>query len=803
MRFSSFRYFLMLASVLVTGFSAVAGRAADPTFEQVLPARNTTALLEYGSKVLRGLDGGGIIVWDREDPGATERWTSGRDLSGNFITDLTWTGQHVWVATLGAGLTRVKNLDTAPEFRQYTNNIGSLDITSVTGTVIGDGERVYYGMFGEGLGQINSGLPGNLFTVGDGLISNDVTTLQMFQDELFVGTTIGISRLANNEFTDQNEGLSNLVINDLTLDDNGNLLAASNVGVHQWDPDAQTWSFLGSIGSRVVDITSSAGLVYALGLNPDGSAVLSEYDGATWTPIALPYFECTAIDGGEEFWIGGPTVWFTAGGRLEYNYLGRRLAGNDFDTSVNAATQVSNCEGVAFGADDTAWMGDWHGFNITRYDPRDNSFLFIFERPHAANDTLNLFPGLGNVLSIVGAPDGMVFAGQFAGGGVLKFNPSTRTTDLMDPDNSGLQGRLIFNLVVHPDGPLIIVHKEEDTQRVEVLVDPENWTGTANWVLPPMDQGLDSGTSIWDALVERRDIIWFAVEDGGLMRWDINGPDAGPNDPLTWFDQSDDVWYDPVTFYSGTSLDPGKTVGLALGHDGTIWAGGNGLVQFSYEIVGSTSIKAVSLLDFKEKTSSSVNGLVNGNVKDIAVDNNGDIWVATATGLNRVSPQGEDALISAWIDLPNYLANPTNQVFYSPNVIAPMPGNNYAKIVPSHSGRQMLLSADQGTTLITVGSGPGSSGIDDPLKHVYAYPNPWVPGEPADQLTIGGLPDGTIGVEVYNVEGQLVFSDKSVAVNKGFWEGDNKRGNPVSSGMYILRITTGGLTTTRTLAVVR
>jgi len=58
-------------------------------------------------------------------------------------------------------------------------------------------------------------------------------------------------------------------------------------------------------------------------------------------------------------------------------------------------------------------------------------------------------------------------------------------------------------------------------------------------------------------------------------------------------------------------------------------------------------------------------------------------------------------------------------------------------------------------------------------------------------------------VEIYNVEGQLVFSHNSVAVNTGFWEGDNIRGNPVSSGMYVLRITTGGLTTTRILAVVR
>jgi len=188
---------------------------------------------------------------------------------------------------------------------------------------------------------------------------------------------------------------------------------------------------------------------------------------------------------------------------------------------------------------------------------------------------------------------------------------------------------------------------------------------------------------------------------------------------------------------------------------------------------------------------------------DIAVDKNGDVWVATATGLNRVHPRGDDALITAWIDLPNYLANPDYGVLYSPNVIAPLPGNTYAKIAPSHSGRQMLLSSDQGTTLITVGAGPGLSVEGDPLESAYCYPNPWVPGDSARQLKIGGLPFETVRVDIYNVEGQLLFTDIAVAVDKEFWEGDNKWGSPVSSGMYVLKITTGGHTTTRILAVVR
>ena len=816
MRISTTRYFQhtltagplsLICFLLFTSFATVTARAAEPEFEQILHAANTTALLEQGGKVLRGLDGGGIIVLDHKNGDATERWTSGPDLSGNFISDMAWTGQNVWIATIGSGMTRVTNLDMNPEFRQYLNNLGDLDITAVTGTIIGDGERVFYGMAGKGVGQINSGLSGNIYTAEeDGLISNDITALEMLGSDLFVGTPVGISRFANNAFTDQNNGLTNLMINDLIVDSDGNLLAASNAGIHQWDPIGESWSLLGDIGNRVVDLASMEGKVFALGRTISGGGVLSEYDGAAWNPIALPHAECTAIDAGEEMWISGPTQRVTDGGQLTSNYLGRLLDDGTFNSLVAVSTQVANCIGVAIDAAGSVWMGDSFGFQVSRYDPEDNSFLFIFERPHAVNDTLNLFPGLGNVLSILGTSDGTVYASQFAAGGVLKFNPATGTTDLIDPDNSGLQGRRILNLVAHPDGPVIVLHDAGDAQRVEVLVEPGNWADTGSWMLPPMDQGLGSGGSVGDALVEKRDIIWFPVQDLGLVRWDVNGPDAGPNDPLTWFDPSDDVWYDPVTVFPGSTLDPGGAVALTLGRDGSLWAGGNGLVQFRYELTGGTSLATTVVQDLEQKSPSTpeIEGLVNGDVRDIATDHNGDIWVSTLSGLNRVSPRGEESLVTAWIDVGNYLSNPDYGMLYSPNVIAPLPGQSYVRLVASPDKRRMVLSSDRGTTLITVGPGPTAGGEgEDPLKPIYAYPNPWTPGENADQLSLGRLPSETVAVEIYNVEGQVVFTDKSVAQETGFWEGDNIVGKPVASGMYILKITSGGRTTTRIVAVER
>jgi streptogramin lyase len=487
----------------------------------------------------------------------------------------------------------------------------------------------------------------------------------------------------------------------------------------------------------------------------------------------------------------------TVGGTLTQNYLGRHLAGNEYETVLTIAAQAGNTEGVAFGADGTVWLGDRSGFHATGYDPGDQSFLEIYETPHGENDTLNVFPGRGNMLSIAGAPDGTVYISQYAGGGVIKYNAATTGhTDLMEPGNSGLQGRSIINLAVHPDGPLMVMHDWVDAQKVEILVDPDNWSSPTSWYLPPMAEGLGLGPSVWDALVERPDIIWFAVEDAGLVCWDINGP-------LTWFDETDDVWYDPIGFFPGTTLDPGKVLGLAMGRDGSIWAGGNGLVQFTYEIVGSTTLSLDVHQDFIEKSPATPEGLVNGNVKDVGVDKNGDVWVATRTGLNRLSPQGDEYLISAWIDLGNYLGNPNYQLIYSPNVIAPLPGITYGRMAVSSDGRQLALSADQGSTLITVGSGTGTESGSEPLASVFCYPNPWTPGVDADLLSLGGLPTETAAVSVYNLEGQLVYVDNLVADQTGFWDGTNSKGSKVATGLYYLTIAIEGTITTRTVAVVR
>ena len=226
MRAPHIRSGIMLPTVIVLAIAAAAlpARSQSVDLQPLLLQHDVTAIIEIGGRVFAGLDGGGLAVAPVADLEAVEVWTAGADLSGNNITDLSWSGSHLWVATDGGGLTRVSDPAGTPVFRQYASNLGGRDITAVTGAMVGGSERVYYAMENAGIGQIIDGLSGNLYTAEqDGLISNTVNALQVWQGQLFVGTPAGVSRFAGNVFTNQNAGLTDLVVNDFALDSVVNL----------------------------------------------------------------------------------------------------------------------------------------------------------------------------------------------------------------------------------------------------------------------------------------------------------------------------------------------------------------------------------------------------------------------------------------------------------------------------------------------------------------------------------------------------------------------------------------------------
>ncbi len=781
-------------AVAAVALLLAAGAVAQTVeMEQLLRARETSALLEHDGLVIGGLKNGGLVFWDVADPTNYERLTSGSELSGNNITDLAWTGRNVWVATMGGGLTRINDVAGNRQFRQYIGNLSSLNVNAVTGTLIGPSERVYYGTDGDGVGVITDGLSGAVYTAEqDGLIANTVTAVQMLDGDLFVGTPVGISRFANNFFTDQNAGLTSLEIHDLALDSDGQLLAGTEEGVFRWDTGSESWSLVGGDTAAAFALSTADGLIYVLGTQ------VRVYNGVSWQVLSRPVGITSAIHAGSRFWIGG----LLGGGSgsefvVRPAYIGRLGGGTSFDIFETDASQVLSAAGITFSGGDPYVGGQaWQSVVSSRHNGAWDHLRY--QAPTAENEGDRLSEGI--ILSMATGPDGVVWTGLYAGTGLARTDPATGVTDLINPTNSGLQGKAVVNVVVHPDGQVITVHDWSNTEKVEILVDPDNWADAGNWMVLPRTGGLGEGPTVWDAVVQRRDVVWFAVEAVGLVRWDINGDQAGPDDPLTWLDQSDDRWDEPLTGIFGSQLDLRVAFGLAVGTDGSIWAGGNGLVQFSYD---EQTREATLLSSVPEKTSPLFEGLISGNVADITRDANGHIWVATAKGVNRVRGSGQDVAVDAYIDLANYFGNPVYGTLYSPNVIAPLPGNQYRKITASADGKQILVSADQGVSLITVG-GSGGGGGEVAENKPFLYPNPFTGEVSGGGLKLGGLiGESTARVEIYNLDGQLVYADDRVTPETGFWVGTTRTGVDVASGLYAVRVVAGERIWTLTLAVVR
>lgn len=806
------------AAVLVamTGFFLLAAPSPGQEVEldPYFTAQECTALIGVGDKLIAGTSSGGVLFIERSDPSIMVQWVAGRDLGGKQVSSLAWTGRFVWVATYDNGMTRVGNLDGDPTFRQYLDNLGSRKLSCVTGTVIGDNEVVYYGMVGEGIGKITDGVAGFLFTAEeDGLISDDVTDLQFVGEDLFIGTSAGVSRLRNALFSDQVAGLTDLVVNDLCLDSEGALLAGGPSGVFRWNATGETWEFLGDVGVPVVSLAAQPdGTIWALGANVDDegnflNVVLRSLSGSTWTNAGVPYSNCRALFADDEVWVAGgrPDPGMAAGaGRA---VVTRVFAAGEFENWNSNFSQVGSAWGVGFGAGNEAWIGFWESDAISIHDP-DGTWRHINQVASAANDWTGLMAFWARAVCFGRDLEDHMWAGQF-GGGLLRVDPQTLATELVKPDNSGLQGTLVLNILSHPDGPLLFLH-DRDGGMVDVLLDPADWENEANWIsLPQTLDAIGSDAKVWDAVIERRDVIWFAVEDVGLVRWDINGSLAGPDDELTWTDGSDDQWAGPIIAFTDSTgrevSDPTKVKGLALDPAGGIWAGGTGLVRFLYDPSDET---AEAREYWTERTLPFESGLISGSVSDVVVDVNGDTWALTSAGLNRLRHRGDETTVDLWIDPGNYFLFPTYRALYSPNVIAAMPGGRYNQLAIDATGTRILASSEEGAVELTVDEGFGTTEVAGaPVDRLYCYPNPWLPAADGG-LKLGGFPSdaedyGPAYVEIYNVEGQLVYRHRSVAADTEFWWGQNRPGEDVTTGLYVVKVTWQDETRTRTLAVVR
>jgi len=525
-----------ITSVMLLALGAGMVLAQPPVFQPLLTGHRLICAEVVDGRLYAGLDKGGLVEYDLANGQTLRTLTRLDGLGGHNVRDLVLLEETLWVATTDGGLTAISRPGTASEsMRVYSSLLASLEVTAVAGQLIGLAERIYYGTMSNGIGVITSGLPGAYLSTQDGLIDDQIVDLAINDDNLLlIATPSGLSRFADNTFTnypytdEQTE-----TINDLEVGPDGRIWAATRSGVKRWNDETRTFDlFFGSSsfvdlaveGPRVWALTSfesvwvlqgQSSTAQALAPAPDGQQVITEAvaaaDGSAWTVGRV-----RSVPGSI---ISLPFVLPVGDESATHDVLDACPIGSP-----------GGFEGVSIDSRRRAWLGDFTGDGLAGYD--EGQWYNVNQLASAENDSSGFFNWSGNVLAMARAGDALWF-NQFQHG-VIRFTPAAEpggeeAWDLIYPGNSGMRGRFILNIAVHPDGPVFFTtDANEPALGVDVLIDPDNWRSPASWL--HLEPSVLGGNNVWAVGFERRDVVWFAVRNVGLQRWDINGPGAGPAD---------------------------------------------------------------------------------------------------------------------------------------------------------------------------------------------------------------------------------------------------------------------------------
>ncbi len=478
-----------------------------------------------------------------------------------------------------------------------------------------------------------------------------------------------------------------------------------------------------------------------------------------------------------------------------FAWLGGRRAGA-WAQWFRDSSIVGDADGVTIDALGRAWVGERGGDGLSALSPQ-GAWTHITDLATVANDSSGLFNHDGGVLSAVTDAAGALWFCQYFSG-VIRVHDGAY--DLIHPYNSALAGSAVVRLGVHPAGPVFVMTDGNVADSgVQVLVDPDHpYRGDA-WVTPDV-----GGNSVWAALAERPDVIWFAVRGVGLVRWDVNG-DGGPAEELTWANLADDSMQ-TFAAIEGATVDLAEANALALGEDGIIWVAANGVVGFAYD----ESLGFQNVREFRQKENAATEGLLSNAVSGVAVDRNGHVWALTSAGLNRIRLDASPLQIDAFTDLATFVSL-SGSSLYSGNIIAPLPGGTYRQLAADAAGEQLVVSSDRGAVRLTVAAAGGGTVEDDALAGMYLYPNPFSGRDGDTMLHVGGVPasddaNATATIEILNLQGQIVYRLSSfdpTDPDAGFFAGGTTRtGEQVATGLYVVKFAYGGATAVRTLAVV-
>jgi len=648
---------------------------------------------------------GGVVAWNTGD-GTSGKFTVADGLFDNLITSIACNDSVVWVGDYRNGICLRYNGEwiTAGGF-DFDLSDENMNFDRTYAVAAAPDGSVWYGVYGGAVHMSADGLSFRRYTADDGLPGSAVNAAAVAPDgTAWLGTGSGLARVADDAVT---------------------VFTASD----------------GLADNSVIDIAVGGdGVVWVL-----AAEGVSRYDGSSWSTFDAPGEAPLSIGAGDDgdVYAGTDEGLFTLA-----DYSWERLFPANGESGV-AVTAVS-CDAAG------GIYAGTHGYGLRYYDG-------AVWHEYMTGDPL----AHNTVLATAVDRNGSVWFGTH-GGGVSRFDGTSWTTWTAD---DGLAGNDVRAAAVDRNGGIWFGTYQGDGVS---YFDGENWTTYST------GDGLGSN-NVFSIAVDYDDTVWFGTYGGGVTRYDgatwetFTADDglAGNTVESITVDKNNVVWFG--TYYGVSSFDGAEWTtypkayelasstirAAAVDHDNVKWFGTyHGVLRYDGD-------------DWRLFTKT--DGLIYNDVRAVAVDGNGVKWFGTLNGVSRFDG-------TSW------------KTFHDDIHLA----SRFVNAIAIDGDEVKWFGTEGGVTSFAGGVVVGVNEGDTAPEPFMLLPNIPNPFNPVTSIRFSLSRETRLSLKIYSVSGQLVttlLSDTlAPGVHTAVWDGSDANGGAVSSGVYLAVLTGGGHT---------
>jgi ligand-binding sensor domain-containing protein len=731
---------------------------------------------------------GGILLFDLNDSTFTQHM-DGIGLRSSRIAAITVDeNRSLWVGHISSGIDRIDHIDSEPFVKHYSAAVDLIQSDSIT-SIVAAGDDIYYGG-SNGVAKFFDNLPSPETGLTKELEGTFVHDMLLVGDSLWIAYEDGAGLFERSSLQLTLYSIGGVY--SLTRHE-GRIWAATTGGVQRFVPDGDpAWEQVGAVAGVPLSISSGGGVLACV-----TASAAYRWDGSQWEDIAgnrdtpgslkyvisRTYYIWTNYDIFSAIAVDARgTPW--VGGIQEIGNRGAYLSGYIGGEWLNKApTQLTQNEVVELGLDPQRglWMSSLR-YGVSYLSNGGTWSTYTKFRGDVGDDALSYFAY--NLALLYDSQDNLWLNVLGADLDRIVVNdPLSKADDVWE--HYGLaEGTLTSNRFVKakedPAGNRWFLSDDDAMENGIWGINIANAAGT-EWltVNPDSVPEMESG-SVFDCAFGPDGRVYLALRGYGVQVW---FPGYYDWDNLS--DLDDDVWF--------TIIDPDQLTStiihsIALDEDGSVWLGtASGLVRYRSGVIDSLT----------KKIFTGQEGLVGAIVYDLEFDGGGNLWVATDGGLDKIDEDGE---IVETYTTADYWSSGL-EFLYPNSIISPLPSPICKALEYDEHENVLWIGTDNGLARLDM-SPP--SGEEIPLSQLILYPNPIYPSRGDDALQIWGI-SPPVSIRIFTVEGELVH--RVVVTEEGgvAWDLLTLNGYLAQSGIYIVVVNSidGRFSETRKIALIR